>query len=63
MLLPVMKLGLMESHSPPASLLSLGVLHFIFITFLLRDTRLCSWLRHCGTIQKVVGPIPNGVFH
>ena len=24
-------------------------------------TRWCSWLRHCGTNQKVAGSIPDGV--
>ena len=26
-----------------------------------RGTQWCSWLRHCGTSQKIVGSIPDGI--
>jgi len=36
-------------------------LHLVAVQFVSGGTRWRSWLRHCATIRKVAGSIPDGV--
>jgi len=47
-------------YSPLSKIVITAVSHVFFRDW--RGTQWCSWLRHCATIRKVSGSIPDGVF-